>query len=81
MKLYCRSSIIKKIKGQRARWLEHVYQMNTHRHAKKVLMGANGGRRRRGRPKKKWIKDVKGDIREIVKKIEAMGIQSRAPGE
>ena len=34
-----------------------------HRHTRKVLMGGEGAKHRKGRPKKKWLENVKEDIR------------------
>jgi hypothetical protein len=49
--LYKNSSIIQHIKAQRIRWLGHVGKMPDQRHAKKMLLEGEGGKKKRVRPK------------------------------
>ena len=43
-------------------WLGHVMQMQGKRIPKRVLEWKPTGRRNRGRPRKRWIVDIKEDI-------------------
>lgn len=62
---YGHPNITQIVRAQRARWLGHLYRMPGHRHAKKALLGGEGGNRRRGRPKKKWLEAVQEDISRL----------------
>lgn len=55
--------IVRFIKSQRLAWLGHVERMNEERILKKLLHTNATGRRRRGRPRKTWKKDVEEDLR------------------
>lgn len=65
MELYGHSSIIKHVKAQRLRWLGHVSRMPEHRHSRRVLEEGEGGKKKRGRPKKKWLDAAIADIRVL----------------
>ena len=47
---------------KRMAWLGHVMQMEGKRIPKRVLEWKPTGRRNRGRPRKKWLEDIKEDI-------------------
>jgi len=49
------------IKIRRLEWLGHVSRLNETRSVKKIFEGKLEGRRGRGRPILRWIKDVEGD--------------------
>lgn len=57
--------ITRSIRAQRARWLGHIERMSEERHAKRALTEGMGGKRRRGRPKKKWLEAVLEDVRPV----------------
>ena len=59
--LYGQSTISQYVKAQRLRWLGHVCRMSETRHSKRALEEGEGGKKRRGRPKKKWLEAVKED--------------------
>lgn len=63
--MYKTPCITSKIQAQRLRWLGHVVRMGGERIAKKVLLGGEGGKKKRGRPRKKWMDAVKEDLRQI----------------
>jgi hypothetical protein len=50
------------IKAQRLRWLGHVERMPETQMPKRVLKGRLDNRRRRGRPRRRWIEDVMTDL-------------------
>lgn len=60
--LYAGPSITKIIRAQRTRWLGHVERMTESRHTKRILFEGEGGPRKRGRPRKKWLDAVLADI-------------------
>jgi hypothetical protein len=49
------------IKAQRLRWLGHVARMGEDRLPKRILQEKIFSSRRRGRPKLRWLDDVKKD--------------------
>ena len=61
--LYNDIDIIADIKARRVEWLGHVYRMDTNRAPKVVLDAKLDSKRRRGRPKTRWINDVENDLR------------------
>lgn len=63
--LYKEPSIIGTIKAQRVRWMGHLMRMPEKRLPKKLLMCSIGGRKRRGRPRNRWRKQVEEDIRKM----------------
>lgn len=63
--LYSEPNIVGVIKGQRMRWLGHVQRMPEYRMPKQILRSSLSGRRRRGRPKTRWRKEVEGDLERM----------------
>jgi hypothetical protein len=55
--------IVKFVKSQRLAWLGHVERMDEERMSRKLLHGTMEGRRRRGRPRKRWLQDLEEDLR------------------
>ena len=53
------------IKIRKLEWLGHVIRMNQTRPVKKIFEGKLEGRRRRGRPRLRWINDVEDDLRKL----------------
>ena len=56
--------ISKKIQERRMRWYGHVMRRDEEYVGKRVMGIEVQGSRRRGRPKKRWVDYVKGDLRE-----------------
>jgi len=52
-------NIVKWIKGQRIGWLGHLERIEEDRMPKKIFTQELEGTRRRGRPRKRWIEEVK----------------------
>lgn len=69
MELYGQPSIIKVAKMKRLRWLGHVIRMSNGRTTKQALEGGVGIRRRRGRPKTRWLEAA-------IKDLEQLGVQN-----
>ena len=57
--------IVSIIKIRRLEWLGHVVRMNETMSVKKIFEGKLEGRRRRGRPRLRWINDVEDDLRKL----------------
>jgi hypothetical protein len=52
------------IKSRRMRWAGHVTQMGEKRNAYMILVGKPEGKRPLGRPRCRWMENIKMDIRE-----------------
>jgi hypothetical protein len=66
--LYSSSSIIRMIKSRRMRWAGHVARMGKKRNAYRILVGKPEGKRPLGRPRRRWVDNIKMDL-----KIDRMG--------
>jgi hypothetical protein len=64
-KLYSSPSIIIRIKSRKMRWSGHVTRMEEKRNAYRILVGKPEGRRLLGRPRRRWVDNIKMDLREI----------------
>jgi hypothetical protein len=51
---------------KRMRWAGHVTRMGETRNAYKILVGKPEGMRPLGRPRRRWVHNVKIDLREII---------------
>jgi hypothetical protein len=60
-KLYSSSSTIRMTKSRRMRWTGNVTRMGRFR----ILVGKPEGKRPLGRPRCKWVCNIKMDLREI----------------
>jgi transcription termination factor 2 len=63
--LYSSPNIIRMIKSRRMRWAGHVARMEETRNAYRILVRKPKGKRPLGRPKHRWVDDIKMDFREI----------------
>jgi hypothetical protein len=63
--LYSSPSIIRIIKLRRMRWAGHVARMGEKRDVYRLLVGKPEGKRPLGRPKRRWIGNIKMDLLEI----------------
>jgi hypothetical protein len=63
--LYSSPNIIRNIKSRRMRWAEHVARMGETRNAYKILVGKPEGKRTQGRPRRRWVDNIKTNLREI----------------
>jgi hypothetical protein len=57
--------LIRMIKSRRIRWAGHVARMGEKRNAYRILAIKPGGRRPLGRPRCRWVDNIKMDLREI----------------
>jgi hypothetical protein len=53
------------IKSRRMRWAGHVARMGEKRNAYRILLGEPEGRRPLGTPRRRWVDNIKMDLREI----------------
>jgi hypothetical protein len=63
--LYSSSSIIRIIKLRRMRWAGHVARMGEKRNVNRLLVGKPEGKRPLGRPRRRWIDNIKMNLLEI----------------
>jgi hypothetical protein len=62
--LYSSPNIITMIKSTRMMWAGHVARMET-RNAYSILVRKPEGKRPLGRPRRRWVDNIKMDLREI----------------
>jgi hypothetical protein len=62
--LYSSPSIIRMIKSRRMRYAGHVARMGEKRNAYRILVGNPEGKRPLGRPRRRWVDNIKMDLRE-----------------
>jgi hypothetical protein len=62
--LYSSPSIIRIIKSRRMRWAGHVARMGEKRNVYRLFVGKPEGKRPLGRPRRRWIDNIKMDILE-----------------
>jgi hypothetical protein len=53
------------IKSRRMRWKGHVARMGGRRNAYRILLGMPEGKTPLGRPRRRWVDNIKMDLREI----------------
>jgi hypothetical protein len=64
--LFSSTNIIRVIKSRGMRWVGDVARTREIKNAYKILVGKPEGRRPLGRPRHRWVYNIKIDIREIV---------------
>jgi hypothetical protein len=62
--LYSSPSIIKIMKS-RMRWVGHVARMGVKRHVYRLLVGQPEGKRPLGRPRRRWVDNIRMDLVEV----------------
>jgi len=63
--LYSPLNIVRMIKSRRMRWAGHVADMGEERWVYRVLVGKPEGRRPLGRPRRRWMDDIRLDLQEV----------------
>jgi hypothetical protein len=56
------SNIIRLIKSWSMRWAGHAARMGEKRNAYRILVGKREGKRPLGRPRRKWVDNIKMDL-------------------
>jgi hypothetical protein len=63
--LYSSSDIIPMKKSRTMRWAGHVARMGVKRNAYRILAGKPEGKRPLGKPRRRWVDNIKIDLRDI----------------
>jgi len=63
--LYSSPNIVWVIKSRRMRWAGHVVHMGEERGVYRVLLGKLEGRRPLGRPRRRWVDNIRMDLQEV----------------
>ena len=63
--LYCSPNIVRVITWRRMRWAGHVARMGEERGVYRVLVGKPEGRRPLGRPRRRWVDNIRMDLQEV----------------
>jgi hypothetical protein len=63
--LYSSPSIIRLIKSRRMRWAGHVARMREKRNAYRIFVGKPEGKRPLGRPRRRWVDNIRMDLGEV----------------
>jgi len=63
--LYCSPNIVRVIKFGRMRWAGNVARMDEERGVYRVLVGKPEGRRPMGRPRRRWVGNIRIDLQEV----------------
>jgi hypothetical protein len=63
--LYSSTSIIRIIKSKRVRWARHVARIGEKRKAYMLLVGKPEGKRQLGRPRRRWVDNIRTDLGEV----------------
>jgi hypothetical protein len=63
--LYSSPSIIRIIKSRRMRWADHVARMGAKRNAYRLLVGKTEGKRPLGRPRRRWVDNIRMYLGEV----------------
>jgi hypothetical protein len=63
--LYSSPSIIRIMKARRMRWAGHGIRMEEKRNAYRLLVGKPEGRRPLGRPRRRWLDNIRMDLGEV----------------
>jgi hypothetical protein len=63
--LYSSPSIIRIIKSRRMRWAGHIARMVDKRNAYRLLVGKAEEKRPLGRPRRRWVDNIRMDLGEV----------------
>jgi hypothetical protein len=63
--VYSSPSIIRMMKSRRMRWAGYVARMGEKRNEYRILVGKPEGKRPLGRPRRRWVDNIKMDLRKI----------------
>jgi len=63
--LYWSPNIVRVIKSRRMRWAGHVARMSEERGVCRVLLGKPEGRRPLGRPRRRWVDNIRMDLQDV----------------
>ena len=63
--LYCSPNIVRVIKSRRMRWASHVARMGEEKGVYRVLVGKPEGKKPLGRPRRRWVDNIRMDLQEV----------------
>ena len=63
--LYFSPKIVRVINSRRMRWMGHVARMGERRGVYRVSVGKPEGKRPLGRPRRRWVDNIKMDLQEV----------------
>ena len=63
--LYCSPNIVRVIKSRTIRWAGHVARMGKDSGVYRVLVGKPEGKRPLGRPKRRWVDNIRMNLQEV----------------
>jgi len=63
--LYSSPNIVRVIKSRRIRWAGHMAHMGEERGVYRVLVGKQEGKRPLGRPRRRWVDNIRMDLPEV----------------
>ena len=63
--LYSSPNIVRVIKSGRMKWAGHVVRMGEERGVYRVLLGKLEGRRPLGRPRRRWVNNIRMNLQEV----------------
>jgi len=63
--LHCSPKIVRAIKSRRMRWAGHVSRMGEETGVCRVLVGKPKGKRPLGRPRRRWVDNIRMDLLEV----------------
>jgi len=63
--LYSSPNIVRVIKSRRMRWAGHVARMSEKSGVYRILVGKPEGKRPLGRPRRRWVDNIRMDLQEV----------------